>query len=74
MSKEFDHIFNQGMSYKHKYEYWKDNDLVKFMFYFEFNNEGWTKIILSRIHDGKFWLGYNMIDISTNLIHEVTRL
>ena len=31
-------------------------------------------MIWRKIHDGKFWLGDNVIEISANLIHEVTGL
>lgn len=48
--------------------------MVKYTFYHEFYNEDWSKIILTRIHDEKFWIGDNVIDISAKLIHEVTRL
>ena len=41
------------MSYKKDFEYPKENDLVKLVFYYEFDNEEWTKIILSRVHDGR---------------------
>ena len=62
------------MSYKQEFEYLRDNDLIKFLFYYEFDNEEWTRIILGRIHDGNFWLGNNVVEIYTNFIHEVTRL
>ena len=34
----------------------------------------WTYIILSRIHDGKLWMQDSVVDISTDLIHEVIGL
>lgn len=74
ISMEFDNIYNQDMSYKKGFEHLKEKDIVKFLFYYEFDNEKWTRIMLSRIHDGKFWLGDNVIQFFANLIHEVTRL
>lgn len=68
ISKEFDNIYNQDIKYL------KDNNLVKLLFYYEFDNEEWTRIILRRIHDGRFWLADNVVEISINLFHEVTRL
>ena len=42
------------MSCKQGFEYLKDNDLVKFLFFYEFDNEEWARIMLSRIPDGYF--------------------
>ena len=39
ISKEFDNIYNQDMRYKKGFEYLKENYLVKFLFYYEFDNE-----------------------------------
>lgn len=69
VSKEFDLIYNKYMSYKHGFEYIKENDLVKFLFFYKFDNEEWAKIILRIIHDGNFWFGDNVIKIIANLAH-----
>lgn len=62
------------MTFKEGFEHLGQNDVVKYMFCYEFDSENWTKTILSRIHDDFFWIGDNVIDISEDLIHEVTRL
>ena len=44
------------------------------MFYTEFDNHEWTRIILSRVHDDLLWLGDSQIVIDDDLIHKVTGL
>ena len=44
------------------------------MFYMDFDNHEWTRIILSRIHDDLLWLGDFIISIDNDLIHKVTSL
>ena len=44
------------------------------MFYIDFENHEWTRIILSRIHDDLLWLGDSIISIDNDLIHKVTGL
>ena len=44
------------------------------MFYMNFNNNEWTRIILSRVHDDFLWLGDSIICIDNDLIHKVTGL
>lgn len=58
------------MPLKVGFEHLGQNEVVKYLFYYEFNNEEWTKIILNRIHDGKFQMGDNVIEILANLIYE----
>lgn len=70
--KDMELIFNHDMSVKLDFEGLKDLDLVKYYFYLDLDNIEWTQTILSRIHNGKFWMGDNVVEISTNLIHEVT--
>ena len=44
------------------------------MFYTNFDNHDWTRIILSRIHDDLLWLGDSIICIDNDLIHKVIGL
>ena len=44
------------------------------MFYIEFENHEWTRIIMSRIHDDLLWLVDLQVCISNDLIHRVTSL
>ena len=44
------------------------------MFYIEFDNHEWTRIISSRVHDDFLWLGDAQVLIDNDLIHQVTRL
>ena len=74
MTKDMELVFNHDMTVKPEFEHLKDLDLFKYHFYHELDTDEWTQIILSRIHDGKLWMQDNVIDISTNLIHEVTSL
>ena len=48
--------------------------MFKYHLYCELDTDECTQIILSRIHDGKLWMQDNVIDISTDLIHEVIGL
>ena len=48
--------------------------MFKNHFYYELDTDEWTQIILSRIHDRKFWIQDNVVDVSINPIHEVTGL
>jgi hypothetical protein len=74
LSKDMNIIFNQDMSVKPEFEHLRNSDLVKYHFYKDLDVDEWTQIILSGVYDWKIWMGENVIDISTNLIHEVTRL
>ena len=44
------------------------------MFYMNFNDEDWIRIILSRVHDDLLWLGDSVVCIDNDLIHKVTGL
>ena len=44
------------------------------MFYTDFDNNEWTRIILSIVHDNFLWLGDSIICIDNDLIHKVTGL
>lgn len=74
MNRNMEIIFNHDMTIKPRYEHLKDLDLVKYHFYHELDTKEWTQIILSRIHNGEIWMGINVVDISDNLIYEVTSL
>ena len=74
MNKDVEIVFNHDMTIKPRYEHLKDLDLVRYHFYHELDIEEWKQIILSRIHIRKIWMGDNVVNISSNLIHEVTSL
>ena len=74
MNKDMELFFNHDMTMKPIFEHFKEPNLFKYHFYRELAIDEWTQIILSRIHDGKLWMQDNVVDISTNLIHEVTSL
>ena len=44
------------------------------MFYIEFDNHEWSRIILSRVHKEIFWVGDIPIIIDNDLIHKVIGL
>ena len=67
-------LYTDDMSAKPGYEHLDNNDIVNYSLKHEFDDETNTKIILSRIHDGKFWMEDRVIDITADLIHEVTGL
>lgn len=73
-NKEYEKIYNQDMSLRVGFEHLKDNEIIRYSLQYEFDDEECTKIILSRIHNGKFWLDDRVIDITTYLIHEVNSL
>lgn len=62
------------MSFKVGFEHLKDNEVIKYLLHYKFQDDECNKIILSRIHNGKFWLDDRVIDITANLIHEVKGL
>lgn len=74
LSKDMDIIFTRDLSIKLEFGYLKNLDLVKYQFYRDLDVSEWTQVILSRVHDGKLWMGDNVVDISADLIHEVTGL
>ena len=49
-------------------------NLVKHMFYTDFDNQDWIRIILSRIHDDLLWLGDLVVCIDNDLIQKVIGL
>ena len=74
MNKDMEPIFNQDLTIKPRFEHLKEIDLFKYHFYHDLDIDEWKEIILSRIHDGKLWMQDSVLDISTNLIHEVASL
>lgn len=73
-TSEYQKIYHHDMTLKQGYEHLKDNEIVRYALKYEFDNEECTKIILSRIHNGKFWLEDRVIDITADLIHDVIGL
>ncbi|WP_044909092.1 hypothetical protein, partial [[Clostridium] innocuum] len=67
-------LYNKDMSVKQGYEHLENNEIINYSMKYEFDDEECTKIILSRIHNGKFWLEDRVIDITADLIHDVTGL
>ena len=49
--KELEKMYDNDLSLKLKYANLEPLNLVKYMFYTEFENHKWTRIILSRVHD-----------------------
>ena len=49
--KELEKMCNNILTLKREYASLNELNLVKYMFYIEFNNHEWTRIILSRVHD-----------------------
>ena len=44
------------------------------MFFIDFDNNDWTRIIISRVHDDLLWMGDYIISIDNDLIHKVIGL
>ena len=72
--KELERICNNDLSLKPEYVYLEELNLVKHMFYTDFDNHEWTRINLSRVHDDLLWLGDSLICIDNELIHKGTSL
>ena len=72
--KELERIYNNDLSLKPKYAYLEQLNLVKHMFYMDFDNYEWTRIMLRRVGDDLLWLGDSLICIDNDLIHMVTSL
>ena len=72
--KELEKMWNDDLSLKLEYANLEPLNLVKYMFYTDFENHKWTRIILSRVHDDLLWLGDSHICIDNDLIHKVTSL
>ena len=74
MNNDMEVVSKHYMLVKPRYEHLKEIKLFKYHFYYELDTKEWTLIILSRIHDGKLWMEDNVVDISIDLVHEVTSL
>ena len=48
--------------------------MVKQIFYTDFENEEWVRIVLSRVHDDLLWLKELVVCIDDDLIHKVIGL
>ena len=72
--KDLEKIFKNNLSLKLEFAYLEMLNLVKQMFYTDFDNEDWIKIILRRVHDDLLGLGDSMVSIDNDLIHKVTGL
>ncbi len=70
----FEKICRNDLSLKPEFAYLERLNLVKHMFYMDFDNQDWIRIILSRIHDDLLWLGDSVFCIENDLIHKVTGL
>ena len=56
IQKELENMRNNDLSLKFERKYLEHLNLVKNMFYIDFDNNEWTRIILSRMHDYFLWL------------------
>lgn len=74
IQKELGVMYNNDLTLKSKYVHLNELNLVKYIFYTEFDSHEWTWIILSRVHDEMFWLGDVNVSIDNDLSHKVTRL
>lgn len=58
---------NNDLLLKPKHRYIECLNLVKNMFYTDFDNNEWTRIILSKVHDDFLWLGDSIVCIGNDL-------
>ena len=70
--RELEKMCNNDLTLKPEYASLDGLNLVKYMFYTEFDNHEWTRIILSRVHDDLLWLEDAQVLIDNDLIHYVT--
>ena len=70
--RELEKMCNNDLNLKPEYASLDKLNLVKYMFYIEFDNHEWTKIILSRVYNDLLWLGDAQVQIDNDLIHHVT--
>ena len=69
-----DKLCKNNLSLKPEFAHLERLKLVRQMFYTDYDNEEWIRIILSRVHDDLLWLGDSMVSINNYLIHKVTSL
>ena len=72
--RDLEKICRNDLSLKPEFAYLERLNLVKHVFYTNFDNQDWIRIILSRIHDDLLWLGDSVVCIDNDLIHKVTSL
>ena len=72
--KDLEKICRNDLSLKPEFTYLERLHLIKHMFYMDFDNQDWIRIILSRIHDDLLWLGDLVVCIDNDLIHKVINL
>lgn len=72
--KDLGVMCNGYLSLKYKYAYMNELNLNKYMFYMEFDNHEWTRIILSQFIEEFFWVGDVPIVIINESIHKVIGL
>ena len=70
--KDLEKICKNDLSLKPEYARLERLNLVKKMFYTDFENEEWVRIVLSRVHDDLLWLKESFVCIDDDLIHKVT--
>ena len=59
---------------KQGFQHLEELNIIRYMFYIEFDNHKWSRIILSRIHEGIFSIGDIPIMIDNDMIHKLTSL
>lgn len=47
---------------------------MKYMSHTKIDNHKWSRTILSRIHEGMFWVGDILVMIDNDMIHRITSL
>lgn len=72
--KKLEKMCINDLPLKLEHRYLEQLNLVKHMFYRDFDNNEWTRIILRKVHDDFLWLGDSIICIDNDLIHKVTGL
>ena len=72
--KDLEKICNNDLTLKPEYARLERLNLIKKMFYTDFENEEWVRIVLSRVHDVLLYLRESIVCIDNDLIHKVTSL
>ena len=65
----FYNVYKEEKIFKDGFEHLEKLKVVQYIFYHEYENEEWTRIILSRVHDNMFWIGDEPVKITSDLIH-----
>ena len=61
--KDLEKLCKNDLSLNPEFMHLERLNLVRLMFYMDFDNEEWTRIILSRVHDDLLWLGDSMVTL-----------